>query len=517
HMRRDSSGNIWIATYGEGVFKYNPARNKFTNIREGNGLCSDYIRYIYIDHSENIWVATEGGGICRFDGEKFTVFNQENGFSSPSASNMTEDNHGNLWIGTPGFGLYKFDGVNFQRFTTQDGLSGDFIYLTVSDEEGNIWIGTSRGVDKITPAPFHITHFGQEEGFLTVETNENAVLRDSKDKLWFGTIGGAILYNDKADVRNQVPPLLHITNLKLFLRETPIPPDHQFKYNQNHLTFEFIGISLSNPQKVRYQYQLEGFDETWSPITSERFATYSNIPPGDYIFKVKAANSDGIWTEQPVSFTFTIRPPFWQTWWFELLMFLGFVGLIYGISNYRIRSVAKRQKYLEEKVLERTQDLQAEKEKVEKAYQALQESEQKFREYTESSSSAIFIQQNNKFLYVNAALERLTGYRREELLGQDILRVVHPDMIDFVKEKIKQRKNGNRDYVRYELKIVRKDGEERWVDLTTCLIDYEGSWAVLGNAFDITERKLAEEALAEHEARLRTLIDSMPDFVCFKD
>ena len=517
YITGDAKGRLWFATFGGGAVRYDPQTRVFETFTKENGLKSNYIQSIYIDRQGKVWFGTESGGLSRYDGRQITTFTAADGLNTPSVNGVIEDWEGNLWLGTPGYGLFKFDGKTFTQYTVNEGLSGDYIYVVICDNAGNIWAGTSKGLDKINPKTFNITHYGSTEGFTAIETNENAVFKDRKGNIWFGTIAGAIRYNPDEDYPNFDPPITHITNIRLFLHDSPIPADHVFPYNKNHLTFEFVGISFKNPEKVRYRYKLEGFDIDWSPVTNKRSATYSNLPPGDYTFKVKAGNESGIWNDTPATYNFVIDPPFWQTWWFRGVMVMVMVGLIYGVIEYKIRDIAHRKRELEEKVAERTRALQDEKEKVEQAYQALQESERKFREFTESSSSAIFIHQNGLFCYVNPAAERLMECSKEELLNTDVIHVVHPDFRDLVRSKAGMRKKGKTSYVRYEVKLLTRNGNERWIDLTTCMIDYGGEPAILGTAFDITERKKAEEALAEQEARLRTLINSMPDFVCFKD
>ncbi len=516
-METDAAGNIWIATYKKGAIRFNPRTKALKQYTTKDGLGSDDISYIYIDGKGTIWFATEYGGLCSFDGINFNCLTKEEGLTAPSVLNIVEDVNNHLWVGTPGFGLFYYDDSTFHHLTTKDGLSGDYTFLLASDDSGNVWTGTSRGLDKINPVNLSITHFGKSEGFSAIETNENAVLKDRHGNLWFGTIGGAIRYNPKANLFNPIPPKVQITHMRLFLRDAPFPKNGVFTHNQNHLTFQFIGISLTNPEKVRYQYRLKGFDASWSPETYDRTATYSNLPPGEYSFQVKACNANGVWVDVPTSYHFVIQPPYWRTWWFRFLVLMLMVFSISGIIDQRVRHVKRKKRELELKVKERTRDLMEEKEKVEQAYRALQESEQKFRDFTESSSSAIFIHQNGTFCYVNPATQLLLEYDVEELIRIPVADVVHPDSRERFEEVKRRRLNGDNSYIRYELKIITRSGKERWIDLATCIIEYDGKPAILGTAFDITERKLAEDALAEEEARLRTLIDAMPDFVCFKD
>jgi hypothetical protein len=145
-----------------------------------------------------------------------------------------------------------------------------------------------------------------------------------------------------------------------------LPLNLKLPYNKNHLTFDFVGLSYTNPDVVVYQYKLEGLEDKWSPLTSKTEATYPSLPPGTYTFKVKARNNDGVWNKEPAEFTFTITPPFWKTLWFIVLVIIAGSFGIYGFIKYRTKKLEESKQILEEQVQERTKELRAEKEKVEK-------------------------------------------------------------------------------------------------------------------------------------------------------
>ncbi|MGZ4117904.1 MAG: SpoIIE family protein phosphatase, partial [Bacteroidia bacterium] len=201
-------------------------------------------------------------------------------------------------------------------------------------------------------------HYGKSEGFLGVETNPNAVCLDKEGDLWYGTIMGAVRYSPKEDKINTVEPQTFITGLKLFMKDYPFPDDSRFKYDENHLTFNFVGVSLDNPEKVRYQYKLEGFDKDWAPgFTSANEAVYTNLPPGTYTFMVRAYNNDGIGNIQATEYKFYIAPPFWQTAVFYILVFVFAIFGLYVFDKMRTRNLKAAKKLLEDKVDERTEEL----------------------------------------------------------------------------------------------------------------------------------------------------------------
>jgi ligand-binding sensor domain-containing protein/serine phosphatase RsbU (regulator of sigma subunit) len=353
----DKNGHMWFGTK-EGVSKYDPVEKTFRNFNLADGLGGNNVYRIYRDSKENLWFGALGGSLSMYDGTTFRIFNEKDGMHHRFILCITEDRQENLWFGAYGGGLYKYDGKTFRNYTVKEGLTTDSPYSIIADEENNIWIGSSRGLDKFVEKLQRFYHYGKAQGFPGVETNPNAVCIDKEGNLWYGAIMGAVRYNPREDRSNTVEPKTVITGLKLFMKDSPFPDDGRFSYDQNHLTFKFIGISLSNPEHVQYQYKLEGFDKDWLPgYTSTNEAVYTNLPPGTYTFMVRACNSDGTCNVSPASYKFFIAPPFWQTAIFYILAGLFVIFSIYVFDKVRTRNLKQAKKTLEEKVEERTQEL----------------------------------------------------------------------------------------------------------------------------------------------------------------
>ncbi|MFH1320124.1 MAG: two-component regulator propeller domain-containing protein, partial [Bacteroidota bacterium] len=332
---QDSKGIYWFATHN-GLSKYDPNRKsgkKIENFTTTDGLSHNDIYQIHEDKMGNIWIATWGGGVNKlvFSGEDYSVrifthFTTEEGLSSNYVRTILEDKDGNLWLATKE-GVDRFDpdelAGKFINFSVKDGLSSNTVYLMLFDEDANIWIGTNRGLDKFDVVVFNNTlnkydavkskydrtgvknfkHYGKLEGFKGIECSQNAVCKDTKGNLWFGNQIGVSIFNPEKDKPDTLPPVTHISNLRLFFKDIDwandtiaqsdsiakwhhLPVNLRLPYYQNHLTFDFLGISMTIPEKVRYQFKLEGLDKDWSPATKERFATYSNLLPGKYTFMV---------------------------------------------------------------------------------------------------------------------------------------------------------------------------------------------------------------------------------------
>lgn len=363
----DKKNNVlWIGTHGGGLSKYN--FKTFTNFTTLDGLSHDYIHSLFLDKKGNLWIGT-GNGINKMVNEVFTNFPISK-LCNSYISSITEDAFGNIWFGTDRC-LTKYDGIDFKPFTTKDGLSSDVIYLVHFNRRGQLWVGTNNGLDKFTFNSYgqidEIKNYGLSDGFRGVECNSRAVYEDDKGNLWIGTVRGLIKYNPSEDRENVFESKTHITNIKLFfedvnwLRHTKnlskwfnLPNDIQLDHNQNHITFDFNSINLSHPEATLYSFKLEGFDKDWFPATTKDVATYSNLPPGNYIFKVKSRNNDGVWNQHPATFSFSIAAPFWQTWWFYLLVGVLTFYIVYNYASHREKRQLEISKELELKVKERT-------------------------------------------------------------------------------------------------------------------------------------------------------------------
>ncbi|GAB4131985.1 MAG: hypothetical protein Fur0041_02890 [Bacteroidia bacterium] len=356
-INTDMNGHIWIGTK-EGVSRFDPATQSFRNYTTEDGLGGNNVYRIFRDSRGNLWFGALGGYLSLFDGKTFTRYDETNGIIHKFILCINEDKEHNIWFGAYGGGLYKFDGRTFRNYTTKDGMTTDSPYSIISDREGMIWIGHSRGLDRFSPKDSSFSHFGKSEGFPGVEVNPNAACMDRDGNLWFGSIMGGVRFSGKESIKNAIEPLTAIDGLKIFMRESVFPEEAKFSYDQNHLTFHFTGISLSSPEKVRYLYKLEGFDNDWSPVpTALNEAVYTNLPPGEYTFMVKAANNDGVWNKEPIRYKFVITPPFWQTAIFYAGVIAFVVFSIFGFDRWRTRKLKQQKKLLEEKVQERTLEL----------------------------------------------------------------------------------------------------------------------------------------------------------------
>ena len=413
------NGNVWIGSWSGKLNCFDGKTVQSYSTK--NGLSSDYIYTVYKAKNGKIYVGTWDGGLCVKDKTGFKIYKKEQGLPSNNVISITEDNAGTIWLGTFGGGICKFNSSpekgkkEFEIISSKDGLSDDAVVAMVFDNDQNLFIAGSKGLNRLNVNEYNrsgkikISYYGKEDGFAGIECTHNSAVKDKDGNLWFGTKKGLTRYNSTYDKKNELSPEIYITDLKLFFEKTDwsklcdsvnpltgLPFKPLFNYKTNHLTFNFIGICTSNPDKVRYRYMLEGVDKDWSPPTDKTDVTYSGIAPGDYLFKVIACNNDGVYNETPATFIFTIEPPFWQRKWFYILCIIVLICASYFYTKWQTKKLEKENKILEGKVEERTTEVRRQKSELQVAYNEIEEKneivEQKNRDITDSINYAKRIQ-----------------------------------------------------------------------------------------------------------------------------
>jgi len=375
------AGTVWFATLQGGVLRYDDSG--FTRYTTDDGLTSNQVRSLAVDEAGTVWA---GKGASRFVDSTFHPTPAVEAADLPSMGALAVRSDGSLWMGTQQ-GIYLHDPSASARsdslvaFTASDGLSGTNVVALLFDDNGHLWAGTENGVNRLDVAAYEetgempIRSYGREDGLFGGIAAEHATFKGEDGQLWFGTTEGLVRYAPTHDRVNATAPPVHVTDIRFFSGGADLtsyadgttswaglPTNLSLPYTKNHLVFGFAGLSYTAPDRVKYQYKLDGLDTQWSSVTQQRQATYSNLPPGSYTFRVKATNSDGVWSQEADTYSFTITPPFWQTTWFYLLCALSLVGLGIGIIRWRVRVLEKRR--LEEKVAQRTWELKEAREEA---------------------------------------------------------------------------------------------------------------------------------------------------------
>ncbi|MGL4599313.1 MAG: ligand-binding sensor domain-containing protein, partial [Bacteroidia bacterium] len=357
------SNKIWFATAGGGICIYDPTNDNFTKLTRKNGITNDRFFALAQDKYGYIWAGSSGSGVyqLRYDstGTKFIQqFTEAQGLCNNIVRVVKTDQSGVMWFGTAGGGISRYDGKKWTTISKKDGLASNNIYLMQKDQNGDWWIGTEKGLDRMRIDSegkiLSVRHYGKGEGLAGIETSLNAACMDSSGALWFGTIFGATRYRSAFDFPATEPPQVHLTGIRLFfdpIEQTkygsntpgwfPIPATLELPYTENHLRFEFTGIDLRNPEGVRFRWKLQGFDKDWTPENTERQATFSNLPAGNYTFLVQARNADGVWSKE-IKYAFRITPPIWATWPFRIAVAACVLLLVAFFIRWRIRRAQRR-------------------------------------------------------------------------------------------------------------------------------------------------------------------------------
>ncbi|HEY4787999.1 MAG TPA: SpoIIE family protein phosphatase, partial [Bacteroidales bacterium] len=304
------------------------------------------------------YVGSRGKGLTIFNDSLTLNSTKDTLLGNTTPTCINADESGNVWIGTDGQGLICYQkGTITKKYKENDGLLSDIITLITIGGPGEIYVGTNRGLNKIDTKTNTIETYTKRNGFVGIQANANAGLKDREGRFWFGTVNGAILYNPKKNNYQARQSLTQIRRLRVNLEERQLQNGMKLRYNENAIIIDYASICLTNPEAVLYQVMLEGADKDWLPVTKETSARYSALPSNTYTFKVRARNSSGIWNSEPTTFTFQIGPPFYQTSWFiSLCILLGLMIIIVYIK-IRERALIREKEILEGKVRERTAEV----------------------------------------------------------------------------------------------------------------------------------------------------------------
>ena len=511
---RDREGDIWIGTRS-GLSHYH--EGKFVNYTSHDGLSNDSIFSIYQDEQNTIWIGT-AGGLDRFRDGRFTEFNRREGLSNSVVYSIIGDPDGTLWLGTNGGGLDRLKDDKFTTFTTRIGLFDDAIFNILDDGHGSLWMTSNRGVFRVSRTQLDAVVQGRSktiasiaysmsDGMRSKECNggfQPAGWRGVGGTLYFPTMAGLSLIRPKDLESSKTLPTVVIERIgvdgKFYDPGKPVrlPPGN------GQLEFQFTALSLTSPEKIRFFYMLDGFDKDWVDSEDRRAAYYTNIPPGDYHFRVKACTREDLCSALPDPILISLQPHFYQTYSFAVLSTLAGLAVFAAAFRLRMRQIRANETKLVMLVDERTRALAHHA-------RALQESEKRFRQLAENIHEIFWMvdPRSDKFVYVSPAFKEIWLQDPETVLRDPSawFEGIHPDDRDaVVLAKQAQRGGEHKDC---EYRIVRADGSTHWVwDRAFPVFDGAGQLdRIVGIVEDITDRKRAEETLrsSRDELQLRVL------------
>jgi PAS domain S-box-containing protein len=491
----DSQGDLWVGSRS-GLSHFNG--QTFHTYTTKDGLSHNSVQSIYQDQRDGtLWIGTSGG-LDHLANNHFLTYTKKDGLSNDVVWTIAGDSDGTLWLGTSGGGVTRFRNGAFASVTTAAGLFDDSIFQILDDRLGTLWFSCNRGIFSVAKeqlnafAGHKIQHisarsFDVSDGMRSAECNggfQPAGNRLNNGVLFFPTMKGIASIQPDHIVTNTVPPSVLVEQTSIDNREFGGTMPFKPPPGKGQLEFQYTALSFIAPEQIRFKYMLEGFDKDWVEAGGRRVAYYTNIPPGDYTFKVIARNADGISSSREATVSLVLPKHFYQTVAFAIFEGLIVLGLIAAAYSVRVRQLRANEAKLVALVEQRTE--------------ALSSSEKKFRQLAENIHEVFWMMdpRSGALLYVSPAFDQLWGFSAERVLENPAtwFESIHPDDREAV-AAIRSRKGG-RQFLECEYRVVR--GERTyWVwDRAFPIYDQSGRLdRIVGVVEDITQRKEAEEVL----------------------
>lgn len=426
-MIEDHVGNFWIGTQNGLVRTKN---GRVTGVfNTSGGLPNNIVRTMIIGSDSALWIGTNGG-FHRYRHGTFSTWNTDQGLGSNIVLCLYEDRDRTLWIGTYGGGLNRFRDGKITAITTSQGLYDDGVFSVLEDGRENLWMSSNNGVFRVSLKELHdladgkissvtCTAFGEAEGMASAECNTGypPAMKARDGRLWFPTIRGAAVVDPNRIIENTYPPPVIIERMIVDGKAVSLSGGRELSLEPGATRYEFhyTGLSYLAPEKVRFQYMLEGFDPDWIDAGSRRIAYYTNIPYGHYTFRVRACNNSGIWNEEGAGLSFIQRPFVYQTAWFYIVCGMILTGLTAVAYGLRIRSLRRSQRELEDLVRVKTKLVESQKKDLQEALENLQNTQMQLVQSAKMSSLGQLVagmahEINNPITIINGYLPLLANY-----------------------------------------------------------------------------------------------------------
>lgn len=391
---KDKKGDIWVASLGSGLTRLNLSTKTFKKYLKFPSPTSGtigVINCIYQDREQRIWAGLQNGlYLYNPDSDSFAIYghNAQDKYklSSDDVTCVYEDKFGHFWVGTnAGLNLMDRKSRKFHHYGKINGIKNDWIKGLLEDSEGNLWLSTNGGISKFNQKTKAFENFDLADGLQSQEYSLRACYKSADGVMYFGGINGFNAFHPRRIQYNETPPPLVLTDFLLFNQSVVSTTESPLKssisqakeivlsYEESKfISFEFAALNFIATEKNQYAYKLEGFDKDWVYGGSKRFATYTNLSPGKYVFRIKGSNNDGVWNHNGTSVTLLIRPPFWMAWWFRGLAILLLGLAIYLFFHSRTKNLKKQKQELEEQVRIRTNEIEQQAEQLQAINEELQ-------------------------------------------------------------------------------------------------------------------------------------------------
>jgi signal transduction histidine kinase/CheY-like chemotaxis protein/ligand-binding sensor domain-containing protein len=514
-LLEDSKGNIWIGTdAGLNVIDKAGKVTVYLNRLGGKGkIEEDIIQALLEDKQGNIWIGNYTTGIRIFNpvSKSFTYLNTKNSnLNSDVISSLYEDKEGNIWVGTMEGGLNCYD-IKLKKFTAfyteQNGLVNNTINYITQGSKGFLWLTTNQGIVRFDPVKKTYKTFCTDNGLKTLEFNIGSGIRLHSGELAFGSINGFNIIDPSRLNFNNNTPAIVLTDFELFnkpivnysdaspLRRTILTTKSiTLNYNQSVFSIAFAALDYTLPTQNKYSYKLEGFDNEWR-TGNQRKVTYTNLDPGKYLFKVRGANNDGVWSKNTISLVVIIKPPFWMTWWFRGLFILLVLAGVYLVYFLRVRYLKKQKDELQKQVKERTYALQLANTELQVQTEELQE------------QSDELISKTSALEFMNKELTRQKAQEEKARQEADKANKAKSTFLATMSHEIRTPMNGVLGMASL-LAETKLDGEQReYTD--AILTSGESLLNVINDVLDFSKIESGHMQLDPHDFELRKCIEDV--------
>ena len=591
YIQEDTKGNLYISSYMKSIFRFKREENLFEQfVWEGKGIEKIDPTSFYIDQQNDIWVGSARDGLLKVNREK-NIFErykhdprQSNTISNNHILVMYEDKKNNFWVGTKG-GLNLMDRKkgSFIQFREEDGLPSNQVNGIQEDEEGRIWVSTNNGLSCFDPATRIFKNYDMDDGLQHNEFWHRASGKLSSGEMLFGGLNGFNIVDPSKIKFNQKAPAVFITDFQIFNKPLKIGTEDSplsksisetekivLSHKQSVFSFEFVALNYIVSKKNQYAYMMEGFEEEWNYVGTQHKATYTNLDPGTYTFRVKAANNDGVWNEEGTALAVIVTPPFYKTWVFKLFVAALALTLLYGgfkiktnqinLENRKLeagvkertreierqkqelarnrdelknlnKEISNQNEILEKKVEERTHDLQATNEKLaaseEQLRKTLDQTLQINQKLMESEARLAEAQQIARMGNLELDLEsqqftwseetfRIFGVEHAEFNPgyEKVLRLIPAGYRDIFHTSIQETTASKKSF-NIEIQLKKANNSLCWVQIIGKPVQNEEGEVikVVGIIIDTTERKLAEEQVRHRNQELLKINAELDRFV----
>ncbi|GMM84034.1 response regulator [Pseudoalteromonas sp. MTN2-4] len=407
-LSADTLGKIWIGTYKNGVYTYDPQQRKFTHLDSTYGLTHPEVLEIFRDDKGNMWVGTgDGANLWQEDMQFFMPFKNNRYNPDSLLGSIVQDIHqtqsGEIWVATQkGLNLYQPDAQNFKHIKKEDGLPTNLIRAIADDAEGYLWLTTNKGVSKYSPKNDTIKNFDSQDGLLGLNYYPNSLVKGSNNTFFTSSQRGIEYFSSTSLTSNQADPNLILTGFNVMGQPVQLDMPYSFvtdinlSYLDYVFSFEFAVLDFISPNKNQYAYKLEGYDDKWIEIGNRNIASFTNLDGGDYRFMVKATNSNGEWSKNMLTVNLHVSPPLWQTWWAYCIYVLILLTLIFSAIYLRTRlqkvEITRQKQFvtkLEQQVSEKTASLESQAKELAAALEKAKEATQLKSEFLANMSHEI--------------------------------------------------------------------------------------------------------------------------------